>query len=89
MIHDSNHDSLGMRFLLAIVISAMVFLIFMGLPLWGLVLVLLGLGWSAGWLTRRIQEQNQVQRRAYAPVVLEVDEQKLERLRELHRIGDG
>lgn len=89
MSQDSDYVGTGTRFLLAVIVASMGMLVFMALPLWALIPVLVGLSWGAGWLMRRIYEQNHKKRPAYALVTLEVDENRLERLRELHRLGDG
>ncbi len=94
MMNKTRHEEIVMaspstRFMMVILVALIGLVAFLALPYWATIPALILLSWSAGWIAHRISMQNHRERQVYSMVTLEVDEQRIERLRELHRIGNG
>ncbi len=89
MSHNCDYICVGLRFLLALVVVSLGFLFFISLPIWALLPAVVTLGWSAGWMTRRLYDIHHHSRQMVTIPYIVVSENSLERMRELHRLGDG
>lgn len=81
--YDYGFFALRMALVMAMITAG--FLLYMVTAMWAMVPVLFGLAWAVGKLDIYGSDQGWGRRQ---PILL-IDEQKLARLRELHRRGDG